>query len=105
MVRQYPHRIVFTITGNSYRNGQGNWVEGTPSIIEYPGRVEANSSGGFLTDEDGKRLEYSWTLYMPLPAQDVPAGCDVEVFSGADKICKSKLKRFNIGQLNARAWL
>ena len=105
MVKQYPHRVVFTVTSGSFRNGQGNWVEGATTMIEYKGRVEANSNGRFLSATDGTRIDFSWIVYMPLPVEEIPTGSKVEVFNSEVQICSTTLKRLSIGQLNARGWL
>ncbi len=106
MVKQYPHRAVFSIVDNSTQDGNGNWTPGLISTEEHSCRAEPSSGNGFITGQGGSKINYDWILYMPLPIPPIQIGSKVEVFDENNELKVSdSVKRVNKAQLNARAWL
>jgi hypothetical protein len=105
MAVQYPHKIQLTTVSGSVQDGQGNWTAGTESTVEKSCRAEPNSSSGLIATADGSKVNYSWTVYLPLPVDPIAPGTVVKILSGARVLCNDKVIRFSEGQLNARVWL
>lgn len=103
-VSQYPHTVVISAT-SSIKNASGNWVSTPGTAVEKSCRFEPNSGTGKVATADGKMIDYSGIIYMPLPVNALAPGTPVDVLSGATVLLHSTVKRFNAGQLNARIWL
>lgn len=104
MVRQYPHIIKLTTSTDAAQDNSGNWSPGVEGTIEKQCRAEIND-GGYITATDGRRIDFSWVVYLPLPMDKVKEGSRIELFEGSEKIATDTVKRFYRGQLNARIWL
>jgi len=105
-VSQYPHILILTTISGSVQDGQGNWVTGPATITQRPCRQEPSSGGRYLVGAGGVKIYYDFVLYMPLPADTIAAGTKCEVYDRQDNLLVSgTVKRFNLGQLNARAWV
>ena len=106
MVKQYPHILEYAAVNASTQDPQGNWVTGSSTgNLEKQCRAEPNSGNGYLTSEQGVRIDYGWIVYLPLPVEIIPAGTRVEVKKDGVTIASNTVKRFHEGQLNARIWL
>jgi len=105
MINQYPHTIRFTTVSGSVQDGNGDWTDGTPSTVERACRAEPNSGNGKVVVTDGERIDYSWDVYLPLPAIDIAPGTQVQVLKGAKVLCSDTVKQYSEGQLNQRIWL
>lgn len=104
-VIQYPHRLVLTTVSESSLDENGNWQSGVTATKELACRAEPNSKNAYLVVADGKQLYFDYTVYMPLPVDSIAVGAQAEVFNGATILSKTDVKRFSLGQLNARLWL
>ena len=105
-VSQYPHILTLTEITSSVQDGNGNWVQGEVNITERICRAEPNSGGRYLTGVTGDKVYYDFVLYMPLPAANIKAGTKAEIYNqDGDILGVGTIKRFNRGQLNARAWV
>lgn len=103
---QYPHRMVITLVSDSAQDAQGNWIQGSMTVTERICRAEPSSSGRYLNGADGEKIYFDFILYMPLPADTIPPGAEIQVYNADDELMvNGNLKRFNRGQLNARAWV
>lgn len=105
MIIQYPHKMVITVTTPATQDANGNWLPGSTTTIEKACRAEPNGSNGYIIGDDGARIDYAWTVYMPLPAVSAKTGAKVKVYNGIDLFCTDTVKRLSVGQLNARIWL
>lgn len=105
MVKQYPHTVQIVAAPAATRNNSGDYTAGTPVTTEKQGRFEHNSGNGMITLTDGTAVRYDGIIYLPLPLTTVPAGSQVIVLNGTEQITKGKVKRCEVGQLNARIWL
>ncbi|HEY4207984.1 MAG TPA: hypothetical protein VGM31_14270 [Puia sp.] len=105
-VFQYPHILSLTTIATSAQDGQGNWVAGAATITQRPCRQEPSSGGRYLVGAGGMKIYYDFVLYMPLPSETIAAGTKAEVYDQENSLLVSgTIKRFNKGQLNARAWV
>lgn len=108
MVTQYPHMLWVTVNTNATKDGNGDWIPGSPgTLLKLKCRAESSSGNGYLTGSDGKRIDYSWVVYLPLDqATLIPTGSPVSIYDGDTLILeKDTVKRFSKGQLNIRVWL
>jgi hypothetical protein len=106
MVIQYPHTLKVFYSEGSTKDVKGNWSKpGADTIREGLCRCEPNGSSGFITAADGARIDFAWTVYLPLPQSRIQEGSRVEVWNGEEKLASDTVKRFSQGQLNARLWL
>lgn len=105
MVKQYPHRLVITTKTGSTQDGNGNWLPGTDTTIEKGCRAEPNGRNATVNSADGTAIVYDFNVYLPLPIDNIAVGAIAQVYNGDTLLCKSTVKRFNKGQLNARLWL
>lgn len=84
----------------------GNWEQADPETENIDCRAEANSTNGFVQTVDGTSVKYDWTVYMPIPVDDIDPGTEVEIFDDNNiSLGRGTVKRFSRGQLNARAWI
>lgn len=110
MVKQYPdiltYQKVCSVGGTSY-DSEGNVVITDPvsEEISIKCRVEANSKGQYLIIEDGKKVEYGWMIYLPLPSSEIPFGTEVNVDRNGVLVAKGIVKRSVVNQLNAMLWV
>lgn len=105
MVTQYPHTLTVTTKVEAARDVNGNWVPGSETSTDYSCRAEPASGNASIPGDDGNRIYYDWTVYLPLPVPDMMNGAVVTVKDGIKVLSNNKIKRFNRGQLNARIWL
>jgi hypothetical protein len=105
MVKQYPHTIVLSTVASSTQDSDGNWLAGSSSTTDVPGRGEANSKGAMVKDANGTQVVYDWLLFFPLSAPDIAPGTKVQIMDGVKQIGEGTVKRFSRGQLNVRAWI
>lgn len=105
MITQHPHTITFTTVTGGTEDSNGDWSGGSSSTVTKNCRAEINSRNGFVAAPDGTQIRYDWTVYMPLPQSTIAPGTSVEVKNGEEVLCKSTVKQFSAGQLNARVWL
>jgi hypothetical protein len=103
MVMQYPHILTGAfIAQDATRDALGNWVQtGTPTGIMQMCRVERANGFQAIATPDGTNTVFSFVVYMPATAVEIPAGTTVEIAG----IAKGKVLQFLRGQLNARLWL
>ncbi|MBN8852228.1 MAG: hypothetical protein J0H07_10255 [Sphingobacteriales bacterium] len=105
-ISQYPHTLTLTSISDSVQDGNGNWMQGAVTVSERACRAEPSSSGRYLVGSDGDKIYYDFVIYMPLPAGTIGAGTKAEITNqDLEFLAKGTIKRFNRGQLNARAWL
>jgi hypothetical protein len=105
-VSQYPHILTLTSIDASVQDSQGNWVSTGVTINQRICRAEPASSGRYLVGPGGDKIPYDFTVYMPLPAETIVPGAKAEITNqDGDMLGTSTVKRFNRGQLNARAWV
>jgi len=106
MVKQYPHTLKLTILEDSTQGSDGEFEAGDSETQRKCCRAEPNSTNGLINAADGMQVRYDWTVYFPLPADQIEPGTQVEIFDRDDNsLGKGTVKRFSAGQLNARAWI
>lgn len=107
MVTQYSHKLILAIAASSTQDSNGNWIAGSPSTqVEITCRAEPNGKGAFLKAADGTQIIFDWTVYMPLPVNDIAPGTPAEIKDASGvTIGKGIVARFSRGQLNARVWI
>jgi hypothetical protein len=107
-MKQYPHKMILTVETGTVQDANGDWVPGTPEIIEQECRAEPSGGNGYISTPGGTKINYGWIVYMPLPAAKIQPGTIIEVQdpNNADEtILKDKVLQFNRSQQNARLWL
>lgn len=107
MVTQYPHKMTIVARQDNERDDSGEWEESEdPGTSDITCRAEPNSTNGFMQTVDGTSVKYDWTVYIPLPVDDIDPGTQAEIFDDNNvSLGKGSVKRFSRGQLNARAWI
>jgi hypothetical protein len=109
MIIQYPHILKFDIvTGGSEVNDENSdtlIVPGQTTTIEVKCRFEPNADGELIVSADGAKLDFGWIVYMPLDQVEIESGTVIRGYNGDDLIAEGDVKRYNKGQLNARAWV
>jgi hypothetical protein len=105
MILQYPHILTGSyVAQDATRDATGNWVQ-TGDATEIMQVCRAERSNGYqaitTNAEDGTNTKFSFVVYMPATAVEIPAGTTVEIAG----IAKGKVLQFLRGQLNARLWL
>jgi hypothetical protein len=109
MIIQYPHILKFdVITGGVEEvdeNGDTVIVPGQTTTIEVKCRFEPNADGELIVSADGAKLDFGWIVYMPLDQVEIESGTVIRGYNGDDLIAEGDVKRYNKGQLNARAWV
>ena len=101
MVIQYPDLIELSWSDAPTQDGDGNWMEGEKSLASLSCRAEPNGEGKTVTSVDGQVVQYQFTIYMPTPDTDIPAGSIVDL-NGKEI---GEVKRFVKGQFNSRLWV
>jgi len=105
-INQYPHTLTLTSISSSVQDGNGDWVQGDITVSERVCRAEPASSGRYLVAANGDKIYYDFVIYMPLPAETIAPGTKAEISNqDLEILAAGQIKRFNRGQLNARAWL
>lgn len=105
MVTQYPHDLTATVMAPATRDDAGNYVPGATTILTGKCRVEPNGSGRYIVAADGTQVFFSWMVYMPKNATDIPVGAQVVVTDNGNAKASGTVKQYSKGQLNARVWL
>jgi hypothetical protein len=95
MVTMYPHTIVISSVAESTQDGNGNFVAGGPSTVQFKGRYEPNVSNRFVTAADGKQIVYTGIVYAPLSAPDVALGTSITI---SEKSITSNVVSFDRSQ-------
>lgn len=110
MVTRYPHYLnVTTISAATERNADGDWIGGgEETTLKLDCRAVENI---YQSDQgnsgDGKRIDFSWTVYLPKDVPFLRVGTRVTLVSKLDgtSFSTETIKRFVRGQLNTRVWL
>lgn len=106
MVKQYPHILTATIVTDSYRDHDGNWIPGTTVERTISCRAEPNVRASYqITGTDGVKMQFDWTVYMPVGINALPDGTLVNILFDGEPVANGKVRRFSNGQLNTRLWL
>jgi hypothetical protein len=112
LVIQYPDTISFSDGGTPavYDENTGRWTPGTPgSTVESECRYEASGGNGWISTEDGQRINYAGIVYLPKGAPRLKTGTKVTVTvkreGESDLVINDEVLRFHPGQMNARVWL
>lgn len=109
MVRQYPDILTYKQVsgGGSTYDADGNLVVISPTEtdISVSCRVEANSSGQYVTGQDGQRIDFAWTVYFPKSVLEIPTGTNITISRDGKVRATGEIKRFTTNQLNANAIL
>jgi hypothetical protein len=109
MIIQYPHILKYDTVAGGYEqvdeNGDTVIVPGSISTVEIKCRFEPNADGERILSADGEQLDFGWIVYMPLDQVEVLPGTAIKGFNDDLLIAQGEVKRFNRGQLNARAWV
>lgn len=105
MITQYPHTLKYTIVSGAAQDGSGNWTSGTPTEVSTSCRFEPETKTVFVEAADGKQVQITGNIYLPLPAITIQPGTNIEVLNGATVISRGKAQRHSAGQLNQRLWL
>lgn len=100
----YPHTATVSILGASTKDGNGNFTTAAGSDFDVKCRLELNSSNKFLQMADGKRVDFSAILYMPI-GTNIPAGAKIKVVDNGTTLIDTTVKQFFKGQLNQKVWL
>jgi hypothetical protein len=88
-----------------YNETTGEWVTGDIDVIETQCRPEPSITKGVVGSEDGKTVDYSYTIYMPVQENDIKIGSEVVVSFKEKTILTARVKSFLNGQLHARLWV
>lgn len=112
VVTQYRDLLQATIyTGEStYDENTGNWTNvGSPVNVQSDCRYEPNDGNGSVVTEDGERIDFSGTVFLPLVTFELKKGMAVQVTvkreNRSDIIINEKIKRFFPHQMNTEIWL
>lgn len=106
MVIQYKHTGKVILAASSSKDGQGDWIEGSPTVfLETKCRAEPAKGNVYITGADGKQIFFSSIVYMPVPVEVIKPGMLFEVWDSERLIVKGDVKQYSQGQLNARVWL
>lgn len=97
---QYPHALYKLTTPEATRNSNGSWVQGSPSwsLVGYC-REETNGKGSSITTTDGRTLQFSALIQLPVGTARVNEGTQVVV-------AESELTTAEIATIstNLKAW-
>ncbi len=134
-MEQYPDTIVITVTTPATQDANGSWVSGGETIYTFDCRAEVNSSGRKIVGDDGVTMDYSMICYCPtdgdvsvslttnddgIVTKEAGESVVVDTFVssmmyGAEssykltnrigEVHEGTVKRWFLGQLNARLWL
>ena len=105
MITQYPHTLKYTTVTGAAQDSSLNWTSGTPTTVETPCRFEPETRTVIIEAADGKQVQVTGNVFMPLPAISIQPGTAIEVLNGATVLSKGKVQRHSAGQLNQRIWL
>nr|WP_319268320.1 hypothetical protein [uncultured Draconibacterium sp.] len=103
---QYPDTITITRKPEYTQDANLNFKtvgEGTPFTNEC--RAEVAGSDPTIPGADGKKVEYSWIVYMPKQTEKFDYGCKLELTLADGSVYKSSLKQQKNGQFNTRLWV
>lgn len=104
---QYPDILTYKQVsgGGSTYDDDGNLViiPSTEADVSVSCRAEANSSGRYVTGQDGQRLDFAWLVYLPKSVLEIPTGTNVSISRDGKERAAGAIKRFTINQLNANA--
>jgi len=106
-MKQYPHTLEVFNAGQSYQDGNGDWV--TPSgewEIVSTCREQPNGKGETVNGEDGQAFVYQSLVFLPKGSVSVKNRDSVRVKdSGGVVRLDGIVKRISFDQLHTRIWV
>lgn len=103
---QYPDTITVITALNSSKDGNGDFVAGSTSSVEYKCRAEYLRGGGFVQMADGTRADFNWLVYMAPIKGIIQSGSKVEIRDRDGLlIISGSTVRFLKSDFNCRLWL
>lgn len=108
-VKQYPHYLFVTESGESQQDESGNWVV-TPNTLRLHGRCreETDGRGQEVETAGGVFRRFTSLIQLPRSTQRVADGTHVVITNdaaGADVRIRGEVLKFDAGQLHARLWI
>lgn len=105
MVTQYPHILVFTTSSTSPTlNSDGVWEFGTTTSTTIECRAEANSKGVTVSTASGDSIQFDYIVFTK-SRNELKFDTECQLTLSPTRTIKAKVKRFELGQLNARIWI
>ena len=106
MVVQYPHTLTYTSkpTSDAYLDASGFWVYPSVTTSTVECRAEPNTSAKLVSTPSGDMVNYDFTIYIAEKDLSIPFDSMVTL-SLPQRTVTTKVKRFEVGQINARIWI
>lgn len=103
---QYPHILSVKIVTGASQDADGNWIPGETVMRTQSCRAEPNQRQSYqITGVDGNKIQFDWTVYMPVRVMSMPVGSEVTITWNSEIVAMGRILRFSNGQLNTRLWL
>lgn len=108
-VKQYPHYLFVTESGESRQDESGNWVV-TPHALRLHGpcREETDGRGQEIETAGGVFRRFTSLIQLPRGTQRVADGTHVVIANdaaGSEVRIRGEALKFDAGQLHARLWI
>ena len=108
-VKQYPHYLFVTESGECRQDEDGNWVT-TPNALRSHGRCreETDGRGQEVETAGGIFRRFTSLIQLPRNTQRVADGTHVVITNdaaGSDVRIRGEVLKFDAGQLHARIWI
>jgi hypothetical protein len=105
MVSQYPNTINLQWSLPPTEDDEGYPVKGATQSYDSSCRTEENGSGKMISSSaDGSLVNFQYTVYMQVPAENIPVGASVTL-NLFGQVIKTTVKHYKQGFFNARIWL
>lgn len=111
MVEQYPHYLFLVVPSESFRNADGDFVEGE-SHIEFISkcRYETNGAGTQLQVGGGNYIISGATVYAPITGNSamIAKGSTIIVADDESRTmvrCEKEILESDISSFHLRIWL
>lgn len=98
---QYPDSIIVYWHDEPTMGASGDFTAGASGSNTFDCRAEINTKAGKIMGSDGKLIDFTQMIYMPLTTVEIPVDADY-LLNGS---VSGKVKRASNGQLNSRLWL
>ena len=107
---QYPHFLFVRSLTAATQNDSGEWTGGSDSwVFHSVCREQTNGKGTSINAADGRSLEFSSVVHLPLEAGRIKEGTEVLVTEGENTTDQLRIQgqalKFDSGQLHGRLWV
>jgi len=105
MIEQYPDSVTYTIPAAPVQDLSGNWYVPDGTALTTACRAEYNSRNGTVMTQDGKVVQFDYTVYQAAHTTEIVPGTEAVITLHNGQTVTTTVKRHENNQLNSKSWV